>query len=481
MTTHETVTGAPEWTDALGTKDARTMAFHFHFLAMFGLDPEGAGEAFAMLHGHGPDYDAYRQFPAYAYDAKADTWHEWENVGKGWKAKRNILREMSRVVGALCALEAFRTTSGSDAAEREYPKLRRRHIGPTTEKAMKYAQALLTVEEWDVNDAMVGLPDGEALDGHVLVDQQLEDYVTKTMGAGPYGRSTEWESFLDDTTGHDSELKDALQVWLASALHPGNQHHKAHLMVGDGGTGKSTLLRTVVAAMGDYAGSARAAVFTSEKDSHPAELLPFVDKRIVVLPELPVGALRSDLLKTVTGGDSISVRGMRQNPRTERTNAAIWFTANELPSLRVVDESIRRRLMVWPLNHHASNPDVTLATRLASPQHLGAVVEWLREGLERYSEIAAEGRPMPIPKAVASATEDYLEEADVIGRWIAESLQEGMETQMSVLYGSFVKWCEAQHRRPQSERTVSTYLSRRYTRRHVRKGSVYPLYPIVKV
>ena len=61
--------------------------------------------------------------------------------------------------------------------------------------------------------------------------------------------------------------------------------------------------------MGDYAGSARASVFTSEKDSHPAELLPFIDKRLVILPELSRGALRSDLLKTVTGGDSISVRG----------------------------------------------------------------------------------------------------------------------------------------------------------------------------
>ena len=468
-------------TKGTGTRGVEELASDFRFLNTYSLDCEGVAEAFAWLHGNGPLSQGYRLWPAYAYDPTAGTWREWINVKTGWTVKRSILVEMTTICAAICALESFRSNDSTDKAIREYPKLRQRHLGLTTEKAIRLAQVYMTVENWDVSDSLVGLPNGEALDGPALVDQQLEDYITKTMGARPHGRSEEWETFLDDTTGHDNELKDALQVWLASALHPGNVHHKAHLMVGDGGTGKSTLLRTVVSAMGDYAGSARAAVFTSEKDSHPAELLPFVDKRLVVLPELPVGALRSDLLKTVTGGDSISVRGMRQNPRTERTSAAIWFTANELPSLRVVDGSIRRRLMVWPLNHRASHPDYTLGARLVSPQHLGAVVEWLREGLARYSEIIAEGEPMPIPKAVKSATDDYLEEADVIGRWIAESLQEGMETTMSVLYDSFVKWCEGQHRRPQSERTVSTYLSRHYTRRHVRKGSVYPLYPIVKV
>lgn len=458
-----------------GTRGALELAEEYHFLNLFALDVEGCAQAFAFLHGHGPDYDTFRLHPAYAYDPVAETWREWNN--RGWTVKRNILPEMSTIVGALCALEAFRITDSADRADREYPKLRQRHMGTTTEKAIRLAQALLSVEGWDRYPALLGLPDGEALARHVLVNQQIDDYLTRSMAAGPYGRSPLWQTFLDDLTGKDCELQEALQVWIATALLPGNTHHRAHIAVGDGGTGKSTFLKTIVAAMGDYAGSARAAVFTSEKDFHPAELLPFVDKRLVVLPELPAGALRSDLLKTVTGGDSISVRGMRQNPRTERTNAVIWFTANELPALRVVDESIRRRLLIWPMNHKADTPDYTLGDRLASPANLGVVTEWLRKGLELYSEIVDEGRPMPIPQTVKSATEDYLEEADVIGRWIDECLQEGMESTISDLYRSFVAWCEGQHRRPQSERTVATYLSRRYAKRHVRKGSVYPLYP----
>ena len=141
-----------------------------------------------------------------------------------------------------------------------------------------------------------------------------------------------------------------------------NPEHKTHILFGDGATGKSTFLKVIMHAMGDYAGTARASLFTTEGDQHSAELLPFVNKRLVVLPELPRGALRSDILKAVTGGDSISVRGMRQNPRTETSTATLFFSANEMPSIRLVDEALKRRLLVWPFDHKPTKID-SLVTR----------------------------------------------------------------------------------------------------------------------
>ena len=240
--------------------------------------------------------------------------------------------------------------------------------------------------------------------------------------------------------------------------------------------GRARFAKTIQAAFGDYGGSARASVFTSEKDSHPAELLPFVDFRLVVLPELPRGALRSDLLKTVTGGDAISVRAMRSNPRTAQPTATLFFTCNELPSLRLVDHAIRRRILIWSMDNQPERLDVQLGQKLASPEHLGAVAAWLHEGLRRYAELMANGQPMPIPPAVATATELYFQEADQIGAWADEELSEGAETQAAVLYAGFVSWCERNKRKPQSERTVTTWLSRRYARRHSKRGSFYPVY-----
>ena len=63
-------------------------------------------------------------------------------------------------------------------------------------------------------------------------------------------------------------MEHALQVWTAAALLPGNPHHKAHILYGDGGTGKSVFLKTIQAAMGDYAGSARSPAYSRARKTY---------------------------------------------------------------------------------------------------------------------------------------------------------------------------------------------------------------------
>ena len=227
--------------------------------------------------------------------------------------------------------------------------------------------------------------------------------------------------------------------------------------------------------MGDYAGSARASVFTSEKDSHPAELLPFIDKRLVILPELSRGALRSDLLKTVTGGDSISVRGMHQNPRTATPDATLAFSSNELPSIRMVDNAIKRRLLIWPFDHQPANVDTSLGAKLASPAHLGGVLEWLIVGMQKAIRYVEAGLDMPIPETVANATSDYFQEVDYIGQWFEVCTAECGETSAIVLYGSYVQWLEKLNRKPLSERAFGLWMGRKSTKRRTKTGYVYPL------
>ena len=270
-------------------------------------------------------------------------------------------------------------------------------------------------------------------------------------------------------------LENALQVWTGAALLRGNDHHMAHILFGDGRTGKSTFLKTVQTAMGDYAASARPSIFVDEKANHPAELLPFVNHRLVVLPELPRGALRSDLLKTVTGGDAISVRGMRQNPRTETPAATLMFSCNELPSIRMVDNALRGRIMIWPFDNQPTKIDPTLGSRLQEPEHLAGVVGWLLAGLTKYVKIRNAGDDMPIPPAVQEATENYLAEADIIGQWADACTVDGGETQSALLYSSYSGWCQSRHRRSISETSFGLWMGRHYYRKRGRGGSTYPV------
>ena len=478
----------------LPQSESEALANKFRELQEIPLDVAGVADAFRMFHSAIPfsdryggvlQYDTNRgEYAGFAYDNSAETWRRWE-YGAGWTVVKSLLPTMANITIGLCAVDAMRSDRNASKAktEKEYLVRRVKNLGSSLGQSIKMAAALMGVDGWDSQPHLIGLPNGECLDidgtnaKHpvVTIDASPSDYITKSTGCSPFPPSKLWLDFLAELTGGDADLEDGLQMWFGLAMLPGNPHHKAHILNGDGNTGKSTVLKTVQAAMGDYAGSARASVFTTEKDSHPAELLPFIDKRLVILTELSQGALRSDLLKTVTGGDAISVRGMHQNPRTATPDATLAFSSNELPSIRMVDNAIKRRLLIWPLDHKPANVDTKLQAKLASPEHLGGVLQWLIYGMERAIRYMEAGQELPIPQCVIDATAEYFTEVDYIGQWYDACTAEDGETQASVLYGSYVQWLEKLKRKPLSERAFGLWMSRKSTKRRTRTGNVYPL------
>ena len=477
---------------------AADMAAKWKNLKTFKLDIPGAAQAFMLAYGQG---DGFHQWNAeedrnpYSYDTQAGVWRQFSGLD-GWEHQQSILPQMSDVMAALCAHSAIETVDrdtnpdvtpdpDKQAAkvDKEYRKLRQRHCGSNVSRAVDIAQGLMSVERWNVDDDRIGLPQCETLritpSGPVVdvnVDGQVPtQYITRTLAGKPGAKSQLWETFVLDLTDGDQEMADALQVWTGAAMLVGNPEHRTHLLYGDGSTGKSTFLKVVQTALGDYAGTARASLFTSEKDSHPAELLPFIDKRLIILPELPKGALRSDILKTVTGGDSISVRGMRQNPRTETPTATLFFSCNELPSIRMVDEAIKRRLLVWPFDHKPDKIDVQLGHKLVNASNLPGVLAWLVDGLRQVLKLRASDTSLPIPAKVKKATEDYFDEVDHVGVWRDECLAETGESPSKELYDSFEVFCESNNRKPLAERSFYLWMSRHYEKRRGMKGSLYPV------
>ena len=482
------------------------MADAFQGVAQFRLDVAGAADAFAWCFGHGDGFEPYaaRTHDPIAYDAESGVWRDYIS-GMGWAAKpEGVLKEMNDVYSALCALEAQAIVARDadekpidpdpeiakenrlnhlDKVDKEYRKLRVKHLAGNVVKAVKVAEGLLTVPKWNLDDTRIGLPDGETLyltPKNVIMPvyherEEPNDHITKHMAAAPGVLSIQWLQFLDELTDGDKDMVAGLQVWVGASMMPGNAESKAHVLYGDGLTGKSTFLKTLLVAFGDYAGSARASVFTSDKESHPAELLPFIDKRMVTLPELPRGALRGDLIKTVTGGDSLSVRAMRENPRTATPDATLWFSANELPSIRMVDNAIKRRLLIWPFDTQPKQVNVNLGKELVDPDNIGGVVAWITEGIREYLRLQTANKPLPIPDAVKNATAEYFKEADNVGSWRDACLEDTGETTSGVLYQSFDGWCQGQKRKPLSERAFSLWMSRNYERRRGMKGSLYPV------
>ena len=118
----------------------------------------------------------------------------------------------------------------------------------------------------------------------------------------------------------------------------------------DGVNGKSVLLSTIAGLLGDYHKTAPIETFTaSNADRHPTDLPGLRGARLVTATETEEGRRWAEArIKQLTGGDMISARFMRQDFFEFSPAFKLVIAGNHKPSLRSVDEAIRRRFHLIP-------------------------------------------------------------------------------------------------------------------------------------
>jgi putative DNA primase/helicase len=125
---------------------------------------------------------------------------------------------------------------------------------------------------------------------------------------------------------------------------------------------------------------------------------------------------------------------MRQDNFTYVPQFKLMIAGNHAPSLRNVDEAMRRRLNILPFVVKPANPDRELEAKLRAewPQILAWMIagclEWQANGLNK-------------PDAVAGATERYFSDQDLFGQWIDEQCERG-ESKWEQPTPLFRSWCE---------------------------------------
>ena len=198
--------------------------------------------------------------------------------------------------------------------------------------------------QWDADGELMGLPNGEIWDlVRGWAEPNYRRYtITKTTGVDPEEYQSKaicwsnctcyWHSFLADVTGGDKDMAEGLQISVGASLFGGNRDHRLNVVCGDGGTGKSVFLSTIAKALGDYAGAMPASVLASKGNDHPTGLAGIVDKRFVVVPEVSGGMWKEETLKTITGGDAIPVRYMRQDFVVVKPECTLWVSTNAAAS-----------------------------------------------------------------------------------------------------------------------------------------------------
>jgi putative DNA primase/helicase len=303
-----------------------------------------------------------------------------------------------------------------------------------------------TTDAWDRDPFLLNTPDGTVdLRSGDLRDHDTKDMITRMTAAGPAGDCPRWKDFLVQIFDGNPEVIAYVQRVLGYALTGLAKEHALFFLYGTGANGKSVLLNTVIGILGDYADIAPIDAFVAHRgDRHPTELADMRGKRLVVAQETEDGQRWAEAkIKSITGGDRIKARFMRQDFFTFLPQFTLIIAGNHKPSLRNVDEATQRRFNLIPFNTTIpkSQRDPNLETTLKG--EWPGIMTWLIDGCLAYQR---EG--LISPGVISDATGDYLREEDALGRFIDErceiiALDPSALTQATELFDKWKSWCEA--------------------------------------
>ncbi len=360
-------------------------------------------------------------------------------------------------------------------------------MGGTIETALRLSRKMLTVDAglmdrnpWllNVRNGVVDLRDGS------LRPHRAEDLITKFADVEYRGLDhvcEDWERAVEQIAG-ERQVAEFLKRWFGYCATGDISEQVFVVHWGDGSNGKSTILNTVSAVLGDYAGTAAPQLLASSSangsEAHPTGIADLWGKRMVTAHETKEGAvLREDFIKQATGGDKIKARFMRADFFEFDPTHKIQLLTNSKPTIKGQDHGIWRRvLLVAYLQRFGTAEQVANGeASLVGDKHLGArlsgddaragVLSWIVRGAVEWAQRGG----LKAPDVVREASEVYREEQDRVGQWLHEccelesavpgsgsrvggvgaddtshfTFSEPLTMGMGGLFPSYVEWCKS--------------------------------------
>lgn len=302
-----------------------------------------------------------------------------------------------------------------------------------------------TVQQWDANPWLMGTPEGTVdLSTGRLRPTLPHDYITKSTAVAPAPEGTPapmWTAFLERITAGNQELQAYKQRLAGYSLTGVIREHVFGFGHGTGANGKGVELNTLKGIWGDYAITIPTEMLmVSNTDRHPTELARLRGVRLAIGSETEQGKRWAEArIKSLTGGDPIAARFMRQDYFEFEPQFKLVVVGNHRPSLRGVDEAMRRRLHLIPYTvtvpEEERDPELPEKLEAEWPAILRWAIDgclaWQREGLNP-------------PDIVRAATDEYLEGEDAVSLWMEEAvdLKPNAWEPSGSLFASWKRWAE---------------------------------------
>lgn len=258
--------------------------------------------------------------------------------------------------------------------------------------------------------------------------------------------STEWYRGIEKVLP-DPDVRAYLQKRYGAALlgRPGIMGKSLVWQFGPGDTAKSTIQECVAGARGVFAPyamttSAKALTTEGERTGMTERFKAYArGKRFIIMSELPDGQfLQTDIVKNVTGGETVAGTAKYANEVTYFFTGTIFISSNHPPRFPQGDTALESRIHVVPFTHrlwvqsknpkewaaaseaHRADEDWTSKV-LSDPRERAAILSWVLDGLivsGREKGIGA------LPQAMLDAKEEFASDADPVATLVRSLLGE---------------------------------------------------------
>lgn len=421
------------------------------------------GNARRLVYWHGDDLRS---------DPGARIWLAWKD--DRWDAQPPSAPDVTERMKATVA-EIFRQAD-REASEKRRAALRKWATASDSARTIRDAISLaasdpaisVSISEFDCDPHLLGVRNGTIdLRDESFRAATREDLITKRAGTAFDAKATcpRWLAFVDRAMAGDAARVAFLQRLAGYTLTGTNPERRLFILHGPTATGKTIYIESLLALAGDYGVPTKTEVLmtVARRDVDPERPTPFLvllrGARLVTASEVGDGSRFNEaLIKDLTGGDTITARGLKTSPVRFKPGFKVLVRANHKPLVYGDDDAIWERLTLVPFDVRIPESERDASLGAAILTELPGVLNWALDGARAC---ARDG--LRVPEHVRAANRAYRAEMDSFAQWLdaATTAGPGKRDRRSNLFFSYAQWCEASAAHPVSARRFRQKLEER--------------------
>lgn len=427
----------------------------------------GNAERLAVAHGENIRYCHNRS-----------AWLTWDGTRWAWDETGAIHRLAKGVVRSIYAeaQQAADETRRKELAKHAIKSEAEARVQAMVNLARHEEGIPVRLDDLDADPWLLNCRNGtvDLRTGELLAHDRAH-YITRCcpVAYDPMADCPLWHRFLYRIMAQSDRLITFLQRYIGYSLTGDASEQSVVILHGSGSNGKTTLMETVQALLGDYAiTTPTETLMVKRPGGIPNDVARLRGARLIAANEAEEGQrLAESLLKQLTGKDTVSARFMHGEFFDFQVTGKIWLRTNHKPVIRGTDHAIWRRIRLVPFD--VVIPDAEKDARLGDKlkAELPGILAWAVRGCIDWQ---MDG--MGMPDEVKQATEGYRNEMDVVGDFLAEKcvLLETAEVRAGTLYKAYRGWCDETGNQPVSTTMFGRSMAERgYAKDRARAGINY--------